>query len=337
METIGITGANGLVGSYFVRYLLSAGYSIRALKRKTSDLSLLADVKDKVDWIEGDILDVFSLEETFSGCDLVLHTAALVSYDSRDRDRIFQTNIEGTANVVNTCLNLNINRLLYISSIAAIGRKSDSKEWVKETNSWDTNKGLSDYSISKHEAELEVWRGMTEGLEVIIVNPSIILGAGFWSAGSSRLFTTVSKKFPFYTSGSTGFVDVRDVVTATMKLHEKNIINERFILNSGNYAYKYIFDLIAKGFGVKGPTIKAGKTLSSFAWRAGAIQKLLTGKTPSVTKATAKIAQKNLQFSNEKITSRLEFKFLPIEKTIAETTESFKTYQKTGNTPPLNF
>jgi dihydroflavonol-4-reductase len=337
METIGITGANGLVGSYFLRFLLAKGYRIRALKRTNANLGLVEDVAEQVTWIDGDINDPFSLETAFEGCNLVIHAAALVSYSASDRDRLFKVNTEGTANVVNVCLQLGIPRLLYISSIATLGRKGQKDEVVTEALKWQGNKGVADYGLSKHYAEREVWRGMAEGLEVVVVNPSVILGSGDWTRGSSRLFTTVAKGFPFYTDGMTGFVDVRDVVEATWLLHEKNLVNDRFIINTGNYPYKMVFDLIADAMKKKGPTIKAGKFLSSIAWRMGVLQKWLTGKSPTVTRATARIASASYRFSHQKLVDRTGFSFRPIETTIKETGQAYLNYRQHGKTQPLSF
>ncbi len=313
-----VTGANGLVGSYLCRYLISKGEKVRALKRPNSDLRLLEDIVEKIEWIDGDILDIFSLEEAFIGIDKIYHCAAIISYSKRNNHQLVLVNVDGTANVVNTALDMGIKKLVYISSIAALGKTGKDNEVVTEQTPWERKNLTSDYSVSKFLAEREVWRSIAEGLNAVIVNPSIIVGAGNWNNGSCKLFTTIHNGFKYFTEGKTGYVDVRDVVKIAYALMESDITNERYILNSENVTYHDFLTTIAKELHVKGPTVKAGKFLSSLAWRSEWFKSLFNGSEPSVTKQTAMIANKKVNYANKKIVEQLGYNFIPVNKAIAD-------------------
>lgn len=332
-----ITGATGLVGSYLARYLIAGGEKVRALKRETSDIKLVADVADKIEWIDGDITDIDILIKAMEGVHYVYHCAAIISYVSKDRQRLMDVNVSGTANVVNACLDLPVEKMIFISSIAAIGRTGLSGEHVRESNKWEDAAVTSDYSKSKYLAEREVWRGIAEGLNTVIVNPSIIIGSGEWNSGSCRLFTTVFKGFKFYTEGITGYVDVRDVVRISCLLMESNISGERFILNSENLMYRNFLWMIADALHTQRAPYKAKKILSEIAWRADAVVSVFTGKTPTVTKATSRIANKQVYFENEKITSVLQYQFIPVTQSITDTANAFLHEKKTGVFKPIDF
>ncbi len=332
-----VTGANGLVGSYLCRYLLLQGEKVRALKRKNSNLYLLDDIKDNIEWVDGDVLDAFSLEDAVEGIDKIYHCAAIVSYVKSKKALLMLVNVEGTANIVNCALENNIKKLVYISSIAALGRTGKADEIVTEKTPWERKHLTSDYAISKFLGEREVWRGIAEGLHAVIVNPSIIVGAGNWDSGSSKLFKTVNDGFKFYTEGITGYVDVRDVVKISYSLMESDIENERFILNSENVPYKIFLSEIATALKVKGPHIKAGKLLSSIAWRMEKLKSIFSGVEPTVTKQTATIANKKVYFENKKIVERLQYQFIPISTAIQDAAKSYTHELKTGIFEPVKF
>ena len=332
-----VTGANGLVGSYLCRYLISKGEKVRALKRPNSDLRLLEGVTDKIEWVDGDILDIFSLEEAFIGIDKIYHCAAIISYSKRNNHLLTQVNVDRTANVVNTALDMGIKKLVYISSIAALGKTGKEDEVVTEQTPWERKNLTSDYSVSKFLAEREVWRSIAEGLNAVIVNPSIIVGAGNWNSGSCKLFTTIHKGFKYFTEGKTGYVDVRDVVKIVYALMESDTTNERYILNSENVSYRDFLTTIAKELQVKGPTVKAGKFLSALAWRTEWFKSLFNGSEPSVTRQTALIANKKVNYANNKIVEQLGYKFISVNKAIEDAAASFKSELHTGKFYPLKF
>ena len=205
-----ITGATGLLGSYIARYLVAAGLPVRAIKRATSDLSLLAEAKDQIEWVDADVLNIPSLEDAFQGVSYIYHSAAAISFKKSERERMMKINIEGTANVVNVANYMGVQRLLHVSSVAALG-KGKTDTMLNEDAVWEDSPYDTGYGLSKYLGELEVWRGMVEGLDAVIINPSTILGAGRWSDSSTRIFSKVEEGLSFYPKGSNGYVDVRDV------------------------------------------------------------------------------------------------------------------------------
>ena len=252
-----ITGATGFLGSYIARQLLAEGRytTIRAIRRTEKTSEWTADIADKIEWRTADLTDIFSLEDAMQGVQHVYHAAAAISFDSNDHRAMLKTNIEGTANVVNAALACGVTKFTHVSSVAALGRNAAST-FFDENNKWQTDPLNTTYGISKFNAEQEVWRGSAEGLNVVIVNPSIIIGAFDWRHGSPALIRTVAKGLRFYTTGSTGFVDVRDVATAISMLMQSDITNERYVLNAANATYQSFFNQVADALHVKRPDIK---------------------------------------------------------------------------------
>jgi nucleoside-diphosphate-sugar epimerase len=328
-----VTGGTGFTGAHLLYHLLQKEPSVRALKRPSSSLktcrkifSYYTDKPDeyfsRIEWVDGDILDIYSLLPLLDGVQKVFHTAALVSFDPGDKDRIMETNVAGTANVVNACLEKKVEKLAYVSSIAALGREGNEK-LVTEESEWKPSKNSSPYSQSKYEAEREVWRGMAEGLKAVIVNPSVILGPGDFSKGSLKMFQTVYQGLKFYTRGVNGYVDVNDVAKALIWLMESEISEERFILNSENVSYQKLFQMMASALGVSPPKQKAGKIISALSWRLFKIQALFTGKKPLVTRQTARTANSFFRYSNEKFIGVSGFSFTPVKTTIEKTAQIF--------------
>ena len=326
-----ITGATGFVGSYLTRYLVKKGYkNIVCLKRATSRMDLVAEVQDKVTWAEGDILDVPYLENILREHQIeqIYHCAAVVSFDPRDREEMYKINVVGTENVVNAALEVGIEKLIYTSSIAAIGRVEHQK-WVRETNKWQRSPLNSHYAISKFQAEQEVWRGVAEGLTVAMVNPTVILGSQYWGQGTGRLFDQVARGLRFYTEGSTGYVDVRDVVTFMVELMNSPIENQRFILNGENMAYKTMFEKIAFVLNKKPANIAVTPFLAALAWRVEWLKSKFTGKRPLITKETARTSATTFYFDNKKSLAAFpDFTYSDISKTIEETAQQFLESQQ---------
>lgn len=284
------------------------------------------ELMGKVEWVTGDVTDIFSLEEALEGITQVYHCAARVSFLPTDRDLMHHVNIKGTANVVNACLDKKIDKLCFVSSVAALGRTYTS-ELIDENASWKTSKLNSSYAVSKYGAEQEVWRGVAEGLDAVIVNPGVIIGPGNWITDSSMLFRQVAKGLKFYTAGVTGFVDVKDVSKAMIDLMESGTVNERFILVGENKPYRDVMDRIADKIGKPRPNIYAGPLLSGFAWRVEYLKWKITGSKPIITQETARSAAGKHYFSNEKIKKLLGMKFTPVEESVDRVAEVFlKTY-----------
>ena len=308
-----VTGATGLVGSHLIQQLINNNQSVRALYRNTIPTYNGAE---KVDWVKGDILDINSLEDSLQNVQQVYHCAAIISFNPSKRNELFKVNIEGTANVVNACIDKGIKKLLFVSSVAALGRIRVDKS-IDETMNWTPETSNSEYGKTKYLAELEVWRGMGEGLEVAVVNPVIILGAGDWNSGSSSIFKSAYDEFPWYTSGMSGFVDVLDLVNAMIAIMQSTITGERFIISGHNAYYKEVFALIAKYFNKKVAHKKVTSFIAAIVWRLESIKAIFTGKDPLLTKETAKTAQAVVRFDNNKLLNLFpDFTFTPLEKSI---------------------
>ncbi len=319
-----VTGASGFVGQHLVRLLSGKGHTVRALynsKLPAADLQQLPGVS----WYKYDLLDIFEVEEAMQGVTDVYHCAAVVSFHPKDKAGMLHFNVESTVNIVNQAIEQGIRKLIYISSIASLGRMQHGKE-ITEEEQWEESKYNSVYSLSKHSAELEVWRGIAEGLNAVVINPGIILGEGNWDAGSARLMTVVDKEFPFYTQGINGWVDVQDVVNAAYRLMQSDIEAERFIISAGNYAYKDIFTMMANALGKKPPHIKASPFMTGLVWRFSMLKNALLGGTATITKETAQTAQNINKYNNSKLLKYLPaFHYTEMEVTIKRMAAAYLT------------
>ena len=321
-----VTGGTGFLGSYILQELISKGYAVRGIRRSASSIPnwINTTILNQVEWVEGDVLDIVSLEDAMDGVDAVIHSAAVVSFNNKDKKSLYDINTEGTTNVVNVALEKNIARFVYISSVAAVGRKKNGA-LVNETAKWEESSVHTHYARSKYKAELQVWRGFSEGLNGVIVNPSTILGYGNWNNSSCAIFKQLHDGFSFYTEGLNGFVDVRDVTRASVLLMESAIDGERYIVNGDNWPFRKLQETIADGFGVKRPSLKAGKLLLGIAWKIAYLKSLFDGKKPLLTKESARVASSHTAFSNEKLLKAMpEFSFTPLETTIKEACNKYK-------------
>jgi nucleoside-diphosphate-sugar epimerase len=319
-----VTGGTGFLGSYIICELVKKNYAVRAIRRGNKTPHWIpADILAKVEWVEGDILDVVSLQDAMEGIDTVIHSAAIVSFSKKERKQMYQVNVEGTANVVNMALEMEVKRLVYISSVASLGRTADGGR-VDEEKKWEDNKINTHYARSKFKAELHVWRGISEGLDAVILNPATILGYGDWQQSSCALFRQVYEGFNWYTSGINGFVDVEDVASATVLLMESGITEQRFIVAGDNWTFKQLQDSIAAGFGKKGPQRLATPNLLQIAWRTEQIKALFTGKKALLSKESARVAISRTLFENDKILKALPgFSFTPLEESIKKACKKY--------------
>lgn len=324
-----ITGATGLLGSNLAKLLLSKGEKVRAIKRVMSDTSLLGEYADKIEWIEGDVLHIPSLEEAMDGVDYVYHCAASISFIPKEVDQMMRINIDGTANVMNVALTSGIKKLLHVSSTAAFGLPAKGRVIDEKFSDPNISKSFW-YFRSKQYSEREAWRASEEGLNVVIVCPSTIIGAGWWDAEPNSLFNEIYNGLKFYTTSTNGFVDVRDVATVMHRLMESNISGEKFLVTSQNLTFKDIIWQIADELKVKRPGIEAGKMLRSIAWRTEAVKALFTSQRPLITQESAALAAIDFTYSNEKIKQALNYSFTPINKTIADTAKAFLKSKEEG-------
>ncbi len=316
-----VTGAAGLVGAELVKQLLASGKFVRAIYNRTV---LSFEAHPNLEQVQCNILDVVALENAMIGVQQVFHCAAIVSFDPSDKARMFKTNIEGTANIVNAALEAAVSKLVFVSSVAALGRLRKN-EAINETMNWTPETSNSAYGQSKYLAELEVWRGVAEGLDAVAVNPTIILGDSDWDDGSSKIFQSVYKEFPWYTNGTTGFVYVADVAKAMRMLMDSSLVGERYIVSAANKTYGEVFALIADSFGKKRPSKLVNPFIAALAWRMAWLKSKITGEKPLLTKETTTTALAKVTFDNSKLLQALpQFKYTPVEEAVPLVVQSLK-------------
>ena len=320
-----VTGGTGFLGSYIIKELVEKKYSIRAIRRSTSKLPfyISPNIFEKVQWVEGDILDTVSLEDAMDGVDMVIHSAAMISFYREHRDEMYRVNTMGTANVVNTALEKNISRFVHVSSVAALGRTKMNSD-VSEEKQWQENKNNTHYAISKYKAEMEVWRGVGEGLNAVIINPSTVLGYGDWNTSSCRIFKTVYDGFPWYSTGVNGFVDIEDVAKVAVILLGNNLSEQRFIVNADNWSFQQLFNTIADGFGKRRPGRRAAPGLINFILKLEKMKSMFAGSKPLLTKESARVANSHTYFQNDKLLRALPgFSFTPLQESIAKACKKY--------------
>jgi nucleoside-diphosphate-sugar epimerase len=313
-----VTGATGLVGSHLLVQLLQENEEVKALFRSEKQIEKVKNVFsyhnqsqlfDKINWVKGDITDIPSLEISFENITHVYHCAALISFDPNDEEELRKINIEGTANVVNCCIDFGIKKLCHVSSIAALGNPKEHETTITEETEWNPEELHSDYAISKYGAEMEVFRGHQEGLEVVIVNPGVIFGYGFPKKGSDVIIQSVRKGMAFYTNGSVGIVFVDDVTKCMMQLMKSNINGERFTLVGENIEVKKLLKFIATELNLKSPSIKATKLMTSIAWRLDWLISKIANRKRKITRHTAAASHDTSIYDASKIKSYFEFEF----------------------------
>lgn len=319
-----VTGATGFLGSEVCRQLFLAGKnSIRCTKRASSVVpEMLFPFPSKINWVEANLLEIDALNEALQGITQVYHCAALVSFDPALKKKLIQNNVEGTANLVNLCAEKGI-RLLHVSSIAAVGEGKPG-ELINENHHLEETPKDNAYAISKYGSEMEVWRGMAEGLDAVIVNPSLIIGKNAGAAGTGQIFETMQKGLKFFTSGSCGLVDAEDVAKVMICLMDSKISNQRFIINAENWSYKNLFEEIANCFNIKPPTFEAKPWMLGLVWRASALGTVFTGKKLGVDKISALAASRIQDYDNSKVKEATGFEFKPVKESIREICEVLK-------------
>jgi len=317
-----VTGATGFLGSELISQLIPQGKRLRALKRDNSVIPPLFIDNPLIDWVVADINDVATLEDAFENITQVYHCAALVSFNPKDKTELLKVNIEGTSNIVNLCAAYHA-RLIHVSSVAALGEPKKGKQ-ITENDYWEYDAKAHSYAISKYEGEMEVWRGIAEGLDAVIVNPSVIIGAKAGFKGSGAIFKLVKDGLSFYTKGATGIVDVQDVAKSMIALMDSEITGERFTISSENYHYAQFFAEIAKGFGISAPAKEAKPWMLGIAWRAAKLASFFTGKATSLTSDAARSSLNTSYYSNDKIINTIDIKFKPLQQSIQETCAGLK-------------
>lgn len=311
-----VTGGSGLLGTTLLKHLLAQGMSVKAIYNKTP---LTTFDGTALQTVHCDLLDVVTLEEVMQGVTKIYHCAGLVSFRRKDVQRLYQVNVEATANLVNAALHAGVKKIVHVSSVAALGRIRQ-QETINEKMSWTPETSNSKYGETKFLGEMEVWRGIAEGLEAVVVNPSIILGPGDWNDGSTAIFKSAFNEFPWYTDGVTGFVGVNDVAKCMVELMESDVSAERFIISAHNETYRNVFNGIADAFQKRRPHKQVTPFISRWVTRIESLKSRFTGKEPLLTKETAYTAMAKVHFDNSKIFKFLPaFSYEPLQQTISET------------------
>ena len=327
-----VTGGTGLVGSHLLYYLLKENKSVRAIHRASSDLDSVKrvfsyysdaseEIFNKIEWIVADITDVPALENAFGGITHVYHVAANISFDPKEYYTLKKTNIEGTANVVNLSLANHVTKLCHVSSVATLG-KALPNALITENTDWNPEAKNNVYGITKYGAEMEVWRASQEGLDVVMINPGVILGAGFWDEGSGYIIKRAATKQGFYTNGCMGFVDVQDVVRAMIILMQSDVKNERYILVGENVSYQKLQSTLAGRFNKK-PAKRLSRGLMLWINRADWFSHTFFGSKRRMQKSMVEFLFEDVTFDNSKIKNELEFVFTPLETTLQRVAERY--------------
>lgn len=328
-----VTGGTGLVGAHLLLQLLQENEAVRAIYRHSSSIAKTKklfesetrlDLFEKIEWAQADITDIPNLEKAFDKIEQVFHCAAFISFDPKDEELLRKINIEGTANVVNCCIDFNVKKLCHVSSIAALGDAREGEKIITEETEWNPEKNHGDYALTKFGAETEVWRGTQEGLEAVVVNPGVIFGKGFGTAGSGELLEKINNGFPFYTKGSTGITAVEDVVKIMIRLMKSNISGERFTVVSENIVLQDLLNDIAEGMQKKRPYIYARPFMTSLYWRLDWLSSKLFFKKRSFTRATAKSSHSTEIYDNSKIINQLEYSFLPMKPYLVTVSQAYE-------------
>ena len=331
-----LTGGTGLLGSHLLLSLVREHKEVVALKRPSSDLeevkrvfAYAAGSEDELEalfgrirWVDADLLNQADMEEALEGVDQVYHCAAMVSFQPRDRRKMIRFNTDSTACMVNACQAKGVKKLLHVSSTSAIGKSPDGLP-ATEAMIWAHSKTSTGYAVSKFRSEMEVWRGMEEGLNAVIINPSIILGSGFWDRGSSSMFSRVAGGLKYAAPGVTGYVGVADVVKAMIHLMNSDIAGERFLLSEGDYSYQQVFGMIGKALGVSRNLKLVTPSLLKNLARLDAFASIFRGKR-SLTSEHIRAAFGETHYSSEKIKEAIGMAFTPLEQVIEHVAEQYR-------------
>lgn len=328
-----LTGATGFFGRHLANALVAAGQPFTALVREGSDRSHLEALGTAVTFVVGDINDPERLLEIFRGVDTIIHAAAFVSFQASDRKKLQLVNGEGTANVVNMALEAGVRRLIHLSSVAVLNRR-DGGPVVTLKDRWPEERPNTSYAESKFAAEREVWRGQAEGLEVAVLYPTHMLGPGDWAHDHApRLWQQAARERGFYPTGTTGFVDVRDVAEAVLFLLDQDQDGERFLLNAANLSWRDAMTRIAESIGAKAPTLKVHPWQSALLWPVEALRARVAGTKPIITRESHQNVQADFQYDGSAYTNVTGKKYRDIGQTIRETGKAFVADVKTVSIP----
>jgi len=316
-----VTGGTGFLGAHLLLKLCEHGKKVRALKRPSSDLDFtrivfafygMEDSFDCIEWADGDICDIHSLLTAMHDVDLVYHCAATVSFSDKNSKKLMENNVQGTSNIVDAALESGIRKLCHVSSIAVLGKA----DIISDDILWDAREKHSKYAESKYKAELEIWRGVAEGLDAVIIRPSVILGPWKQTSGIAVLFREIENGLNYYAPGTTAYIDVRDVADAMTGLMDNPAKNDAFIASAESLSYQQLFAMVAETLHKPAPELCASRFMTGVAWRLFAIKDFLTRKDSGFNRTSAAISRSISTYSNKKLTETLSFSYIPIRESL---------------------
>ena len=326
-----LTGGTGLLGTYFLIKALEQGHGVTAIYRNEKSIELskkifalqgsqIVEKFSKIDWVQANLLNPLELDELILPHHTVVHCAGMVSFLPSDEQEMYKSNFVGTQNLVNVCIEKGVKKFIHISSVSTLCKEEEIRD---ETSFQRPAKEAGFYGKSKYLAEMEVWRGMQEGLNACVLSPSIILGAHDWNKGSSKMFGVAHQGLLFYTLGKTGFVDVNDVAEAILVVAKTETKQKRYCLNAENIFYKDFFENLHLAFGKPMPKYKAGKFLTSLYWRLQWLKSKITNSAPLVTKESASTAHSIRLFNGDRFAEEFSFSYTPINKSVASIVKKY--------------
>ena len=315
-----VTGATGILGRVVVLELLKRGRSVRATKRVSSNTEEVRDSYrfytdqpdeffNKIEWVDVDFEDIDSLQSALNEIEEVYHCAGKVSFHPDDRRTMYHTNIENTRRLLYACENSLVKKFCFVSSTAVLDGVDEQGE-VTEDSNYNSKLAHSSYSKSKHFSEMEVWRASAEGLNTVIINPGVIIGSGNWQASSGEMFDAF-EKYPYAMSGSTAYVDVRDVAEIAISLMDKKSFGERYIIISESKKILEVANYVRWKLGKS-----KVKVLSKAVLNLGYVLNILFGwlipKLKMMTKVNLETVTSHLVVSNKKIKQELDYEFIKV-------------------------
>jgi dihydroflavonol-4-reductase len=318
-----ITGATGLLGSHICREMLQQGIAFQAMRRPGAGPGLLKPLEGSIQWVEAELEDTPVLDQLLQGIDTLVHCAAIVSFDRRDADAMERINVEATRDLVDLALKHRIRKLVFVSSVAALGRTTKDTT-LDETAQWKESPLNTTYAYTKHRAELEIWRGHAEGLQVLVVNPSVVLGAGDPNKSSTRIWKYVWDENKYYTDGVINFIDARDAADCLVQLMQKDISGQRYILNAGSVPYKQLFEQMAHAMGKRAPYLRAKGWKLQLALLSEYLKSIFTGTPPKVTRETLRATNYKIHYQNHKVVNTLGYQFKPLNETLSHLADHWR-------------
>lgn len=324
MKRVCVTGATGFVGSHCIRKLLDEGCDVTALVRSRSSLPFPEDSPIRV--VTGSLADSGALRRAFEGCDTVIHTAGKVSFWSRDAEELFGVNVTGVNNVVTACLDAGVGRCVHVSSVAALGYRTDGGLIDESTAyNWGTRNA---YRYSKYLGEIEILKGVEKGLSAVLVNPSIIIGAGdIHRHGGSILSTMKLFPLPVYPRGGINCVAVNDVVDGILAAARRGRTGERYILGGENMTHGEMFAMAARIVGRRPPSMAAPGWMIPLTASFSEFLSKITGRRPFFPRDMAEGSGLTCWYSVQKAAVELGYHPHSVEDAMRE---AFAWYRKTG-------